>query len=111
MNRQSEEITLPRDRGIRTRKCYVSRLNHLPRPHMKKYFVVASIALLALVLPSWADTIFVANFSGSNIEKFTTDGVGSLFSTSGNGPGGLALDTNGNLYVSYEYSGAIDKFT
>src|SRR2546423_15333224 len=78
---------------------------------MKKSFVIASIAFLALVVSSWADTIFVANFSGNNIEKFTTGGVGSLFSTTGNGPGGLALDTSGNLYVSYEYNGAIDKFT
>jgi len=86
---------------------------HTPkrRSHIKKYLAIPVIAFLALAVPGRADTIFVANFSGNNIEKFTPAGVGSLFSTTGNGPGGLAFDASGNLYVSYELSSAIDKIT
>ena len=42
---------------------------------MKKYLAIRFTAFLALAVPACADTIFVANFSGNNIRKFTPAGV------------------------------------
>ena len=64
--------------------------------------------------------LFVGNrgTAGSNntvtIEKFTPDGVGSVFATTGSGsPTGLAFDSLGNLYLARHSlpSALIEKFT
>src|SRR4051812_20395052 len=45
------------------------------------------------------------------VEKFNTNGVGSLFGHTGNVPGGIAFDAAGNLYVANYGDGTISKFT
>jgi hypothetical protein len=50
-----------------------------------------------------------ANINGNTIEKYTPQGVGSVFATAGMGYAGLAFDSLGNLYTAN--SGTIEKFT
>ena len=68
-------------------------------------------ALLALSTPACADTIYVSSYVGHTIMKYTSDGVGSVFATTSGGPGGLALDGQGNLYVAMSIQNLIMKFT
>jgi hypothetical protein len=59
-----------------------------------------------------AGNLYVANSGASTIEKFTTNGVGSVFASSGlNYPVGLAFDSAGNLYVANNSGYTIEKFT
>src|SRR6266481_3616372 len=66
-----------------------------------------------------AGNLYVANNFGNTIEKFTPDGVGTVFANANDGLAGpldLAWDTEGNLYVSNAYggstrTGSILKFT
>ena len=61
--------------------------------------------------------LYVANYSGNYIEKFTSGGVGSVFASTGlNGPQGVAFDSAGNLYVANSGNGTagngfIEKYT
>ena len=63
---------------------------------------IAAVLLLGcLATPGRADILYVANFNGNTIERFTADGVGTVFASSGlNNPYGLAFDSAGNLFVS-----------
>src|SRR5437667_186975 len=56
-----------------------------------------------------ADTIYVSNSANGTIEKFDSNGNGSLFATNLATPTGLALDNAGNLYVA-NWGGTILKF-
>lgn len=48
----------------------------------------------------------------STIEKFTSNGVGTIFANSGlSTPVGLAFDSAGNLYAANNTSSSIEKFT
>jgi sugar lactone lactonase YvrE len=56
--------------------------------------------------------LFVANYDGNSIMKFTPQGVGSVFANTGlNGPQGLVFDSAGNLYVANYDGNYIEKFT
>ena len=55
--------------------------------------------------------LYVSNASIHTIEKFTTSGVGSVFSSSGMSDAhGMAFDSAGNLYVA-DFANKIWKFT
>jgi sugar lactone lactonase YvrE len=58
--------------------------------------------------------LFVTNYGDNSIDKFTPDGVRSVFASGLSNPAGLAFDGSGNLYVA-EYNGNNDgtivKFT
>lgn len=57
-----------------------------------------------------AGNLYVANYSGNTIMRFSRDGVGSAFASAGlNMPTQMAFDSKGNLYVA-NYSN-IMKFT
>ncbi|MEO6924108.1 MAG: hypothetical protein ABI142_09800, partial [Bryocella sp.] len=71
-------------------------------------------------------SVYVADTYNSTIRKITSDGVvttlagtaGSIGSTDGTGsaarfdlPGGVALDSNGNVYVADTYNSTIRKIT
>ncbi len=63
-----------------------------------------------------AGNLYAANMDGSGhswIEKFTPNGVGTLFAAcpDGAGPWGLAFDRTGNLYTSYFYNNTVVRFT
>ena len=51
----------------------------------------------------------MANGYGT-IEKFGTNGVGSVFAAGLNNPIGLAFDSSGNLFVACAGSGTIEEF-
>jgi sugar lactone lactonase YvrE len=66
------------------------------------------------------DTVFVTNFSGDSIQRFSPDGVGAgSFGSSGAGtnppqyrePWGAAVDAAGNVYVADSVNGRILKTT
>jgi DNA-binding beta-propeller fold protein YncE len=48
-----------------------------------------------------AGSLFVDNYAGNNIIKYTPNGVGSVFASAGlSSPYGMAFDGSGNLYVA-----------
>ena len=66
-----------------------------------KLFLQLSVAFFALVSIASADTFFVADFGVNSITKYDAEGNGSPFTNEFvNGPYGVAIDSNGNLYVS-----------
>ena len=73
-----------------------------------------ALALTALVSVARAGPtgdLFVAN-ANDTITEFTPGGVGSVFATTGlDGPGGLAFDNAGNLFVANGISQTIEEFT
>lgn len=79
------------------------------RTSLQKKFIVASILLALFTAGARADTIYVSDDS-KVIEQFDTNGVGSVFGSTGNGPQGEAFDTAGNLYVANYTDGTILKF-
>ncbi len=60
-----------------------------------------------------AGNLFEANYHAGQmfIEKFTSGGVGTLFTANVSGPNSLAFDTNGNLIVADYLSGNIYEFS
>jgi probable HAF family extracellular repeat protein len=58
-----------------------------------------------------AGNLYVANYNGGHIEKFTPDGVGSVFASGLASPDGLAFDSAGNLFVSSGNGQTIVKIT
>jgi DNA-binding beta-propeller fold protein YncE len=58
-----------------------------------------------------AGSLYVANFNDETIEKFTSEGVGSTFATTGPLPQGLAFDSAGKLYVANSNNGTVEEFT
>src|SRR5438094_304763 len=85
--------------------------------HTLKSPRVAWLAAFALALASLAittcraDVLYVANSGDNTIEKFTSGGAGSVFSSSGlNQPYGLAFDSAGNLYAATSFN-TIVRFT
>ena len=74
--------------------------------------VLALIVLTARVhAAALAYTVFVTR-DNNTIEKFTPEGVGSVFASSGlSSPQGLAFDSAGNLYVVNNGNNTIEKFT
>src|SRR5712671_2613271 len=81
-----------------------------------KNCVQLTLALATLLLDSinaHADTVYVWSNDGT-IQKFATNGVGTLVTNniSGwNGPVGLACDNVGNLYVGCPGDSSIRKFS
>ncbi len=66
-----------------------------------KLALIFAAGLLALVSFAQADTFYVANFGVNSITEYDDDGNASPFTDAFvNGPNGLALDSEGNLYVS-----------
>lgn len=58
-------------------------------------------ALLAALANARAATIYVSSYASHAIEEYTSNGAESIFATTGSsGPGGLALDSAGNLYAA-----------
>src|SRR5215467_12246859 len=56
--------------------------------------------------------LYVANYGDNTIEKFTPDGVGSVFANTGlNGPWGLVFDKAGNLYAANYWGNSVSKIT
>ena len=60
-----------------------------------------------------AGNLYAANGNANTIEKFTPDGVRSVFASGGSlsGPEALAFDSAGNLFVANYNSAKIVKFT
>ena len=59
-------------------------------------------AILAEPTAIQADTVYVSNWNGDEIVKFTSDGVGSVFNSGGSEsfrPTGLTFDRAGNLFA------------
>ena len=74
-----------------------------------------ALTIAALVLFSHletrADSFFVSNFGINTITRYDKDGNGSLFTDSFiNGPSGIALDADGNVYVATK-DNTIRKFS
>src|SRR3954451_4266525 len=83
----------------------LSKLRYVPlsisRTMKLKLFLQLSVALCAAVSLASADTLFVTNYGDNSITKYNADGNGSPFTGEFiNGPYGVAIDSNGNLYVS-----------
>jgi DNA-binding beta-propeller fold protein YncE len=60
-----------------------------------------------------AGNLYASLFGNNTIEKFTPDGIGSIFADASdglNGPAGLAFDSAGNLYAANR-NGVIEEFT
>jgi sugar lactone lactonase YvrE len=58
------------------------------------------------------ENLYASSFRNDTIEKFTPNGVGSVFASVGlNGPYGLAVDAADNLYVADSLNSTIVKFT
>lgn len=72
---------------------------------------VVAAALAPIIAPGnvRAGIVYVSNYTSGTIEKFTPDGVGSLFATA-NGPSGMAFDSAGNLFTS-QRNRTIQKLT
>ncbi len=58
-----------------------------------------------------AGNLYVPNSGDGTIEKFTTNGVGSVIAAGLGAPCGLAIDSAGNLYVGNDSNASIEKFT
>ncbi len=55
--------------------------------------------------------LYVANNANNTIEKFDSNGNGTVFASSGlDNPAGLAFDSGGNLYVANFNANDIEKF-
>jgi sugar lactone lactonase YvrE len=91
------------------------------KPPLAKWFaphavLVTAVLLLGGLVPatSRGDILYVT-YETNKVEKFTSNGVGSLFANTGfqTQPEGLAFDGAGNLYVANVNSSAstIEKFT
>jgi DNA-binding beta-propeller fold protein YncE len=85
---------------------------------MKKPFlgllraVAAGLAVILLPINTRADNIYVANLDANAIEKFTSNGVSSIFAI----PNlidayGIVSDSAGNVYVANNGLNTIEKFT
>ena len=82
------------------------RIVNISRLHVAA-FVMALISLA--VVTSHADILYVTTL-GNTIDKITSDGVVSVFASSGlNNPRGLAFDSAGNLYVANNGSNTVEK--
>jgi sugar lactone lactonase YvrE len=57
-----------------------------------------------------AGNLYVANADDGTVEKFTPNGVGTLFASGLNTPVGVAVDAAGNVYVASFFGGTITKF-
>ena len=73
--------------------------------------VVLVAALIRLANVSWADTLYVSDWSASSIEKVAADGTVTTLVSDEPGPQGLAFDRSGNLYVALARGGGIDKLS
>src|SRR5437763_509996 len=73
----------------------------------------AALLLGWLAAPVHADILYVSNADSTTIEKFTSNGVGSLFASAdpSTRPQGLAFDSAGNLYASYFYHVPLGGFS
>jgi hypothetical protein len=59
-----------------------------------------------------ANNLYATNSNSDTIQKFTPEGMGSVFASSGlSNPFGLAIDSAGNLYTGNYFGSAIRKFT
>jgi sugar lactone lactonase YvrE len=59
-----------------------------------------------------AGNLYASFITTNTIEKYTREGIGSVFASSGlNSPQGLAFDSAGNLYAANSGNNTIEKFT
>ncbi len=58
-------------------------------------------------------SLYVSNYSGNSIEKYSSTGtdLGVFANTALNGPSGLAFDQSGNLYAANLAGNSIEKFS
>jgi len=69
---------------------------------------------IGLAFDSSGNLFATSQYGGSTITEFNTNGVGGLFTYSGpglNAVNGLAIDKNGNLYVSNYGNNTIEEFS
>lgn len=109
--------TLPRPTGLAfdtTGNLFVSRDKSSPYL-IKEYapngagsiFANSGLRAPHAVAFDRSGNLYVANAQGASIEKFTPDGVGTVFADSSSvyRPVGLVFDASGNLYVTNSYGG------
>ena len=71
--------------------------------------IVCTGVLLAAGVAS-GQTLFEADYGSGTVNAFTSSGM-QTYGADLNGPNGLALDTQGNLYVANSLTGIITKIT
>jgi len=73
---------------------------------------IAGVLLSGLPTASHADILYVTVESPDSIQKITSNGSNTVFTTSNlSGPQGIAFDISGNLYVANAGNHVIEKFT
>jgi sugar lactone lactonase YvrE len=86
----------------------------LPRARFNILLTIATAGLLLSGLPaaSRADILYVTIGLPDSIQKITSNGSNTVFTTSNlSGPQGIAFDSSGNLYVANAGNHVIEKFT
>jgi sugar lactone lactonase YvrE len=98
----------PRRKNLNSKKLPMKTTIRLRSP----IAALLAAAYLALSPTSNGDTIFVGDWTGGAVARFTAGGVGSVFASIGlDHPYGLAFDSAGNLYVSSSGDNRIVKLT
>jgi DNA-binding beta-propeller fold protein YncE len=79
---------------------------------MRHAFLILLVSLVA-ASPAVGDgfTLYVSTFTNNAIYQYDATAQGSFFADGLNGPAGLALDSNGDLFVADIYSSTIHEFS
>jgi len=71
--------------------------------------MIAALALLPAV--AQADTFFISSANNNTVSKVAEDGTVSVFASGLKYPEGLALDSDGNLYVANRNGGTVSRIS